>query len=467
MKIVVDSKLHAEDIPESLDNQVCRELTARNPEYIKRERLNLWLGDCAPHITLAGIDIDDRVILPRGYLERLLSLAESSGAGVEIDDRRVSLPSLELSFTGELRDYQERALEAMAAHDCGVLVAPCGSGKTAMGMSLIARLRQPALILVHTLDLLRQTREAAARWLGIKPGMIGGGKLDVKPVTIATVQTLAKRPELISDLSSRFGLVLLDESQHCPASSFMDVMQRFPARYRYGLTATPRRADGLEGFTAAVIGPVRHEVGRDELARAGTLVEPDITFIPTEFSYFFDDDWTDMVSALTGDAARNNLLFGVILKLARDGRRVLALTQRVNHAEAFHLEFEKRAPGISSLAVGTMKKAERAESIKRLSDGGARILFATQLADEGLDIPEVDAVVLMAPTRNEGRTIQRAGRALRALEGKRKPVIVDVTDWRVPVLASQARSRFFGAYRVIAPGARLPGWLEGKRREVA
>jgi superfamily II DNA or RNA helicase len=467
MKIIIDSNLRAEDMPDSLDNQARRELTARNPEYAKREHLGLWLGECEPYITLARADCEGRRILPRGYLERLITLAESSGVGVELDDRRVSLPPLEFPFTGELRDYQERALAVMAAHDCGVLVAPCGSGKTAMGMALIARLRQPALILVHTLDLLRQTREAAAHWLGVAPSMIGGGKTDIKPVTVATVQTLTKRPELISDLSTRFGLVLLDESQHCPASSFMDVMQRFFARYRYGLTATPRRADGLEGFMAAVIGPVRHEVGRDELARAGTLVEPDISFVPTEFSYCFDGDWTDMISALTGDAARNNLLFGVILKLARDGRRVLALTQRVNHAEAFHLEFEKRAPGVSALAIGTMKKAERAESIKRLSDGGARILFATQLADEGLDIPEIDAVVLMAPTRNEGRTIQRAGRALRALEGKRRPVIVDVADWRVPVLASQARSRFFGAYRMIAPGARLPGWLERKRRDAA
>jgi superfamily II DNA or RNA helicase len=94
-------------------------------------------------------------------------------------------------------------------------------------------------------------------------------------------------------------------------------------------------------------------------------------------------------------------------------------------------------------------------------------MFSTKLADEGMDIPDLDALVLLTPSRSAGRTIQRAGRVLRLVEGKRKPVIVDIVDANIGLLRSQARTRFFEAYRNIAPDCRLPQWLETKQRRIA
>jgi superfamily II DNA or RNA helicase len=89
------------------------------------------------------------------------------------------------------------------------------------------------------------------------------------------------------------------------------------------------------------------------------------------------------------------------------------------------------------------------------------------LADEGLDAPILDAVILMTPQRSENRTIQRIGRVLRALDGKEQPIVIDIVDSAIGVLWNQARSRYFSAYRSLAPGCRLPDWLERSKREVA
>jgi superfamily II DNA or RNA helicase len=240
----------------------------------------------------------------------------------------------------------------------------------------------------------------------------------------------------------------------------------FPAAFRYGLTATPKRDDGLGGFMTAVIGPVRHAITQSELRTANVLVVPRIEFIRTAFRYPYADDWTDMITALVRDARRNGLILNVIYRLLDDGRRILALSQRVEHCEMFYGAMERFRPGAAAMAVGTRKK-ERLEGIRRITDGDAQVLFATQLADEGLDAPILDAVVLMTPQRSETRTIQRIGRVLRALDGKEQPIVIDIVDSAIGVLWNQARSRYFSAYRSLAPGCKLPDWLERSKRAVA
>jgi superfamily II DNA or RNA helicase len=386
MKITISSNLYVKDMPRDIAARARGELTATNPEYARKECYGKFIGETEQTLTLMYSHGDGSYTLPRGYGYRLLGLGKERGIPAALDDKRLVLPRIELSFNGELRDYQQRALDSMTKFSDGVLVAPCGSDKTAIGMALAAHFRQPALILVHTVDLLRQTAEAARRWLDIDAGIVGDGVFDVRPVTVATVQTARKHPEL----ASMFGCVILDECHHSPAASFMDTVQMFPAAYRYGLTATPKRDDGLGAFMTATIGPILHEITQDELRTANVLVIPRIEFIRTAFQYPYADDWTDMITALTHDTKRNNLIFGVISRLLDDGRRVLALSQRVEHCELFCFAMERFRPGAAALAVGTRRR-ERMEAIRRITSGNAQILFATQLADEGLDSPILDA----------------------------------------------------------------------------
>ncbi|MDR0616554.1 MAG: hypothetical protein LBG29_07070 [Synergistaceae bacterium] len=200
-----------------------------------------------------------------------------------------------------------------------------------------------------------------------------------------------------------------------------------------------------------------------ELRAADVLTIPRIEFVKTSFGYWYDDDWTDMITALIHDSGRNELIYRIICQLLDDGRRILALSQRVEHCETLYRALSHSRPGAAALVVGTRKK-ERGEGIRRIASGDARILFATQLADEGLDAPILDALILMTPQKSEGRTIQRAGRVLRALDGKRQPLIIDLVDNNVGILRYQAQTRFLGAYRQLSPGASMPDWLSDRWR---
>jgi superfamily II DNA or RNA helicase len=462
INITIDSRITVSGLPEPIRDEAIKDLTLPNPEYVTKEKLGKWLGGVERVICLAERD-NGAFILPRGYLTRLLDRINDAGFEYHINYRRDFLPKVDIAFRGELRRYQWEALYAMAGHDCGVLVSPCGSGKTALGCALIADKKQPALILVHTRQLAEQTREAVKQWLGVDAGMIGDGTFDVRRVSVGLVQSLAGSKDRVDKIRDNFGLVLLDEAHHCPATTFMDVLQQFPAGYRYGLTATPQRRDGLGPFVEAVIGPIRHTITNRELREAGVLVLPSVEWVRSEFRHD-GDDWVELISKLTEDETRNRLIFNVIERLIRDGRQIIALGERVKHAECLARAINMGRPGTAEVITGSMSGKKREAAFARVKSGEARVMFSTKLADEGLDAPNLDALVLLTPSRSAGRTIQRAGRVLRSVDGKRQPVIVDIVDANVGLLRSQAKTRFFEAYRTLAPDCRLPEWLETKKR---
>jgi superfamily II DNA or RNA helicase len=466
INISVSNDIRAEGLTKELSTLAIKENTAANPEYVTRQRLGKWTGGVEPEICLARFDAG-ALVLPRGYFGRLVANIEAAGLGYEIADRRLRLPKIEMSFRGELRTQQAAALEAMTKYGSGVLVAPCGSGKTAVGMALISFWRQPSLILVHTKTLAEQTREAATRWLGITPGLIGDGVFDVRPVTVGIIQSLAGNRERIDAIKGRFGLVMLDEAHHCPASTFTDLLQRFPGSFRYGLTATPERRDGLSSFMTAVIGPVRYEITHEDLRNAGLLVVPRIVYERTDFFYPFGDDWVRLMDELTKNGERNEIILSILDRLIEGGYQVIALSERVKHVEYLAERINAQRPGAAEVITGKIGAKKRNAALERVRSGEARVMLSTKLADEGLDIPKLDALVLLTPSRDKGRTTQRAGRVLRTADGKRQPVIVDVADPLTPVLFNQARTRFFEAYRRIAPGVRLPHWLEKQRARAA
>lgn len=461
IRVTVSNVIRVECSPRSLSTAVVRELTLPNPEFMTRQRMKKWLDETPETFCIAST-CGEALEIPRGYLGRLLALAKEAGLEVAVDDRRLSFLPVDFTFRGELRPYQETALDAMRKHGSGVLAAPCGSGKTALGCALIAERRQPALILVHTRDLLAQTCAAVRRWLGVEPGVIAEKTCTFGQVAVGMVQTLVRRD--LEDIRNRFGLVLLDEAHHCPARTFTEVLQQFPAAFRFGLTATPERRDGLFPFLEAVIGPIRHTVTVGDLRDAGQSVVPRIKWRRTEFcSFYTADDFARLINELVRDRERNTLILETVTQAIDAGRSIIALTGRVAHAEFLAAETEKVRPGVAVAIVGAMPKRQRESAIARMRTGEARVLFATSLADEGLDVPVADCLILCTPSRDPGRVTQRLGRVLRALPGKPQPVVYDFVDVEVGVLVSQARTRFFKVYRKLVPGTRLPDWLDRKR----
>lgn len=366
-------------------------------------------------------ELIDRVIVPRGAA----GVVRSALPGIEFDDQRVNGEPVSVRHAFDLHGYQARARDALVRKVQGSIVVPCGGGKTVIALGSIAKVGRSALVLVHTKDLLDQWCGSVAQQLAVSAGAIGDGVREVKPITIAMVQTLARWSIVeLRRLGRDFGVVVVDEAHHIPASTFRGLMPHLPGRWRFGLTATPERSDGLEPMLHAAIGPVVDTVSIAELVAAGRLVWPRIYQVETGRKYSATKH-TGLLSEIEVDDWRNAAIVKTAHALAVTGRRVLVLSLRVAHCYA--LQEELRARGVKASAL-TGKTKDRKGVLDSFRGGSLDVVIATTLADEALDVPAADSLVLTMPQRSPGRTIQRVGRVIRSNAGKRTPLVFDFVD---------------------------------------
>tara|TARA_R110000824_G_scaffold102100_4_gene242278 strand:- start:639 stop:1994 length:1356 start_codon:yes stop_codon:yes gene_type:complete len=338
----------------------------------------------------------------------------------------------------KLRPYQAEALAAWGDADDGTIIAPCGAGKTTLGLAAIAATGRRALILVHTKDLARQWEDRVAEQLAI-PGRVGrvwDGQNSDGQIVIATIQTLIRWPwAALYAWGKRFGLVIMDEAHHAPAETFSAVLGALPARRRLGLTATPGREDGLGDFTFWHMGPKCYEVDQAALVRAGAVLLPSLQLVPTHWQPVDPGaSWAAQITELTQDGRRNEILIAAARAELAEGRQVLVLSDRVGHCRKLATEL-----GGESIT-GKLSARARAAILGRARAGLVRLVAATSLADEGLDLPGLDTVILATPTKALGKLQQRIGRVMRPAPGKARPRVIDLRDGWGPLLG-QARRR--------------------------
>ena len=387
------------------------------------------------------------LLLPRGAVQLLRQRAAAHGVALLWSSEVVSRSTQQVPLGDlplELRSYQRDGVQALLRGVQGYLRAPCGSGKTVMGASALVASGEPGLVLVHTLDLLEQ-------WAGLLRGwdyrvrVVAGGRMaglgtplrvrgGVPEFAVATVRTLTQAGAQASTLLRSCGAVLLDEAHHAPASTFSGLLQQLPARYRWGVTATPEREDGWTFALPLVIGPELWRVEMQELVRAGHLLRPQLLRVHSgarldiaAASPGGQLQIARAVNQLASDRTRQQLLLDLCQLLAERGRTVLLLVPRVQ--QAHRLAQALGARGVVSLAVTSrVGKGLRQQRLAQVRAGQVQVLVATQLADEGLDVPGLDALVLASTGRAAGRAVQRLGRVMRVAEGKGDSLVVDVVD---------------------------------------
>lgn len=416
-----------------------RTLVLRNPDYEKKERMGLWLGNTPETLSLFS-EIGDSLVVPFGCLGEIWKMAR----GARFEARFAPVPRISLEGNPNLYPYQERAVEAALEGKNGVLVAPCGSGKTQMGLAIAQRVGLRTLWLTHTRKLLKQSE---ARCLSLFPkakvAETTEGKFAIgEDITFATVQTLSKcDPSLYAEA---FGCVIVDEAHHCvgsptQAKMFYKVVSNCNARYKFGLTATPERNDGLTRCMTACLGPVLHKVARGEVGGKivpATHVRVDWNKRYEPAAYLSPDGMTDflrLTNLLTLDDERNAFIAEKAVAYHAEGRRQLLLTSRVAHCKALAALIRKEIPETEEI-YGSKAEGKR--------DFSAPVIVATYaLAKEGLDIPELDTVHFCTPIKDPIEVRQCAGRVERESEGKKPPIVVDYVDTSVPYCERAYRSR--------------------------
>lgn len=427
-------------MPASFVKDLQSRLTIDNPKYHAAKKYGRWVGKNFQQQLFFYEMAEGGIVFPRGFAAQVIALCKKNlGRGPIIEDQRRRLPEVDFRFLGRLRQYQKDAVADILRRQFGVLVAGTGSGKTVMALDVITQRRQPALIIVHTRELMYQWEERISQFLGIQAGLIGDSKFAVRPLTIAIVNTVRRR---LDELIPRFGHLIVDECHRVPATLFTEVVKRFDSCFMLGLSATAyRREDGLTRLIYLYMGDRVHQVDPHKLRESGAVLKPQFIQKPTEFKYVFRGNYQALMNSLTRNVVRNQQIAADIHKEAATSEgTILVVSDRVAHCRQL-AELLKEKGLEASVLTGKQPARERSAIVESVHQGRVKVLISTlQLVGEGFDAANLATLFLTTPIKFSGRLRQVTGRILRPASGK-QPKVIDYVDERVGVLKNSAAMR--------------------------
>ena len=352
---------------------------------------------------------------PIGLLSEVETLLTLQDAPYEVIDKRTSrfVKPIHLRARFTPRDYQVEAVDRALRFRRGVIALPCGGGKTLTALMLIEKLHQPAVIYVHRKELLYQTADTIKKVFGIQPGLVGDGHCKLAEVTVAMIQSVSKLPRAMFE---RFPVVILDEAHHCPAQQWYDIARATRADYFIGLSATPRREDGREMLIWAGTGPIIYLLPTSTLIEQGFLARPFVHAIhmpALELPGFLGYDNLYKV-AVVYNRLRNRAIAQKAVEMSAIGKTYVHVKQIEHGRMLTKLINSMQVPG-SEKAIflqGKDPSKRRNAEIQRFRTGNLGILVSTLLG-EGVDIPEMYALVLASGGLSETFVRQVFGRLLR------------------------------------------------------
>ncbi len=210
MKIIISHRLDIIESPDQLARKIRETFTIENPRWIDNDRMSRWNGETDHWLTFYK-NHPGGLTIPRGAMGLILYFCKEMGVRYQIMDQRRTLPEMDFTFAGILKEYQQHATTDILGRDFGVLQAPTGSGKTVMALSVIAERRQPCLIIVHSKELLSQWVERIEQFLGIpreEIGIIGNGKMKIdKRITVGIINSFIPSPRRSGSTSATWLLM--------------------------------------------------------------------------------------------------------------------------------------------------------------------------------------------------------------------------------------------------------------------
>lgn len=387
-------------------------------------------------------ETDKEIMMPRGFSATLVQFCNKEKIPYKIIDKRRKEKAVDITSDIKLQPHQEVALEKTREKDFGVIVSPPGSGKTVIGLEIIAEKRQPALIIVHRKQLFDQWIERIQNFLKIPKkeiGQIGNQKHKIgKKITVAMIQTLSRTQDF-RPLSNAFGTIIIDECHHIPAKSFRETIINFNAFYLYGLTATPKRKNNDQKLIFVYIGNILHQVDqREYLAERNIKTKINIreTNLYAPFDYKIDK-YETISRILIHDTQRNALIINDIEQHAERFKTILILTERKAHVDILNLYLKDRYETIT--IYGDDPESKRKSKIQQIKQGHFKIVISTgQYFGEGIDISNLECLFIVYPFAFEGKLIQYIGRIQRS---EKRPVIFDYRDSKIDYFEKMFKQR--------------------------
>ena len=417
------------ELSKQLLNKLQRLASFLNPEFYKLQNLRRSTYN-TPRV-VSFYDLNERyIIVPRGLTSKIKKLFKSNNAILIIEDKRFTKKIDKLNLTITLRDEQKTAFNKIMKNDYSVLIAPAGFGKTAIASVIIAKRGVNTLILVHKATLLHQWAERLSEYFDIDIktiGKLGDGKKKLTSnIDIAILHSLKNRPEMIKEYSQ----IIIDEAHHIPAISFEVPLRNFKGKYVVGLSATPKRKDGMHPIMFMQCGDIVHEV--KEIKEKTHIVKSiDTTFEAVE------DDFALMLNEMVEDFDRNNLIVQEIEKLS--DKNILILSERIEHLNRlYHMLDTKNIRSI--LLYGGLKSKTQKEAMKEAQTSNI-ILSTSSYIGEGIDFSHLDTIVFTMPISYDSRIVQYLGRIGRRGQNC---LAIDFVDIVTPMLRASFKKRMSG-----------------------
>ena len=438
MKVTISNEITITEATQEILDWCKRELVLLNPEYAKKERMGLWVGNTPRTLSLYKIN-GNSVIIPIGAFKYIKPILNTYN--IEYVQDMANNEPVEYNAEVNLYDYQEKAVEQMLGAGYGILQSPCGSGKTQMGIALAVKLGKKCLWLTNKNDLLKQSYDRARQYIDKSLlGTITGGKINIGAgITFATVQTLAKQD--LTQYKYMWDVVIVDECHSCSGTptamtQFSKVLSNLACEHKYGLSATVHRADGLIKCVYMLLGDIKYTVPdgavkdktmQVQIQRIDTCLDIPMSALDTDGTI----NYTKLISSLAMSTRRNDIIYDKLIK--NSAHYNLILSDRLDQLYYLYDQLPPTLKEQSAVIDGKMTskkaKAEREQAIDDMRTGKKHFLFASyKLAKEGLDIPRLDRLHLVTPQKDYAIIVQSVGRIARTFEGKEQPICFDYVD---------------------------------------
>lgn len=430
-------------------------LTIPNPEYTSRQRQGfstrgipqteaLYEEGVAP-----GLGYVLRV--PRGMVKTLpdkgTEVSDCRAQGHRVDFRSKIVLGPNEHRSEDQTNFVEKLVQAVQEDPGAIGQAAPGYGKTICALETVARLGRTTAVIVHKSFLMNQWVERIEQCFDIPRSEIGMIQQDVcdykdKKIVLVMAQSLLSSREYPDDMFEYFGTVVVDEVHRFAASEFRKVIVKFPAQYRFGVTATPKRNDGLEDVFFKHIGPIAVVGAKRKIQTTVHVMNTPlvVTNVALHGMRRRDGryDMNKVITFLVECTARNKYIVNLLLQAAEHERKIIVLSARREHLtileQLLKTEALRRKQRVTvGYFMGGMSERDLAISATR------SIMLATYaMAKEGLDIPELDTLFLVTPQADVEQSI---GRIMRECAEKRHPLILDFMDPPIPLCHGLLKKR--------------------------
>jgi len=410
----------------------------------------------------------NKMAFPTGLLERIKRALKKKHKGIKFDiedlrtfrDTVTDISGIKLRGV-KLRKHQINAANAMLKQKHGVLWAATNSGKTEVAIAVIKALNLNTLFLVKGRDLVQQTHERFKTRIGSENvGIITAAKWDRKRFTIASADTLSRRlmptrhsdktkerQKQVEELLHSIDVIVIDEAHGAASNGIWNVVRFCSASYRFGLSGTPfRRGDKQDLKLIALTGDIIYRVTNKEMIEDGISVPTDILMVDIEHPQIAGgDEYRDVYGAgITHNEFRNNIICELVDKYYKSGKQVVVMIKEIAHGEILNnllYTYKEGACIPHEFIHGDTSLEKRTEILKDFKGGVFGVLITSVILDQGIDIPNIDVLILAGGGSSQIKSLQRIGRGLRWNEGKEKLTVIDFADRTHRYLAKHAYDR--------------------------